>query len=324
MRTRACSAGSQDLFIVVVATVLVSPSSNSCARTDVLSRRIDIDRLAAILSEAADSEIMSRFRCLEQRDVRTKTSVVDLVTEADEAAERFITAECAKLWPEALIVGEESTAANPVLLPSLAQADLAIVVDPIDGTANFAAGLPLFAVMAAVVSGGETVAGLIYDPLGRDILRAEKGAGAFLAHGGKYIRACVAQRVPLGEMIGTGSPDCFSKEQRREVLSRIAEVRVFANYCCAGHEYWMLATGHSHFAFHGELMPWDHLAGSLIVAEAGGYVRRINGTPYRPEHVEGGLIISTDAVSWQAVRDRILPSVLDLNPSGSTTQRILS
>lgn len=272
-----------------------------------MTRSIDIDRLGAILREAARAEIMPRFRRLDEADVRTKASVMDPVTEADEAAERFIAAECAKLWPEALFVGEESAAADPALLPRLAGADLAIVVDPIDGTANFAAGLPLFAVMAAVVSGGETVGGLIYDPLAGDTLRAERSAGAFLDRGGERIRARVAESVPLGEMIGTGSPDCFPKEQRRDVLSRMAEVGIFANYRCSGHEYWMLATGHSHFAFHGELMPWDHLAGSLIAAEAGGHVRRFNGTPYRPEHVDGGLIISTDPASWQTVRDRLLP-----------------
>jgi fructose-1,6-bisphosphatase/inositol monophosphatase family enzyme len=222
-----------------------------------LARFIDIDRLAAILGEAAEAEIMPHFRRLDAADVRMKTSATDLVTEADEATERFINAECAKLWPEALVIGEESTAADPSLLTHLAKVDLAIVVDPIDGTVNFAVGLPLFAVMAAVVSEGETVAGLIYDPLGGHTLRAEKGAGAFVDRRGEHIRARVAQGVPLDEMIGTGSPDCFPKEQRRDVLSRIAEVGAFANYCCAGHEYWKLATGHSHFALHADLMPWD-------------------------------------------------------------------
>jgi hypothetical protein len=69
-----------------------------------LARLIDIDRLAAILSEAAEAEIMPHFRRLDAADVRMKTSAIDLVTEADEATERFINAECAKLWPEALVI----------------------------------------------------------------------------------------------------------------------------------------------------------------------------------------------------------------------------
>ncbi|MGO7895836.1 inositol monophosphatase family protein, partial [Rhizobium leguminosarum] len=68
----------------------------------------------------------------------------------------------------ALFLGEESVAADPDLLGSLEHADLAIVVDPVDGTFNFAAGIPAFGVMASVISGGETVAGIIYDPMGDD------------------------------------------------------------------------------------------------------------------------------------------------------------
>jgi fructose-1,6-bisphosphatase/inositol monophosphatase family enzyme len=186
---------------------------------------------------------MSRFRRLDVSWIRAKGSSLDLVTEADEAAERVIAATCARLWPEALVIGEESTAPSSALSSRLSRAGLAIVVDPIDGTANFAAGLPLFAVIAAVVSRGKTVAGIIHDPLTGGTLYAEKGAGGFVHHGGERRRARVAEPAPLGAMIGTGPLDCFPPDQRREVLSRIAEVGVFANYRCSAHEYWMLATG---------------------------------------------------------------------------------
>ena len=99
---------------------------------------IDIDRLAHILREAAIAEIMPRFRNLSEADIRQKTSATDLVTEADEAAERWIARECRSLAPDALFLGEESVAADPALLDRLDDAELAIVVDPVDGTANFA------------------------------------------------------------------------------------------------------------------------------------------------------------------------------------------
>ncbi len=79
----------------------------------------------------------------------------------------------------ALFIGEESVAADPALLERLSGADLAVIVDPIDGTFNYASGLPLFGVMASVVAGGETVAGIIYDPMGNDWVIAEKGSGAW-------------------------------------------------------------------------------------------------------------------------------------------------
>ena len=108
----------------------------------------DLADLAAILREAAKAEIMPRFRRLGAKGVRQKTGPLDVVTEADEAAERTIGAALARRFPAAVVVGEEATSADPSRLDLLALADLAFVVDPIDGTANFAAGLPLFGVMA--------------------------------------------------------------------------------------------------------------------------------------------------------------------------------
>jgi fructose-1,6-bisphosphatase/inositol monophosphatase family enzyme len=98
--------------------------------------RHDHDRLAGILVEAARREIMPRFRKLARGDVREKASPGDLVTEADEAAERFICAELARAFPGAALVGEEATTRDPALLDRLAEAELAFVIDPIDGTLN--------------------------------------------------------------------------------------------------------------------------------------------------------------------------------------------
>jgi fructose-1,6-bisphosphatase/inositol monophosphatase family enzyme len=100
----------------------------------------DVARIAAILADAARTEIMPRFKTLAASDVRHKANVFDPVTEADEAAERAISAELRAHFPGALIVGEEATAADPSLLDRLADAPLAFVVDPIDGTRNFVAG----------------------------------------------------------------------------------------------------------------------------------------------------------------------------------------
>lgn len=272
--------------------------------------KIDIDRLAAILRDAALKEIMPRFRRLAPTDVRAKTSATDLVTEADEAAERFIMAECASTFPGAAFVGEELVAARPAALGEVGTADFVIVVDPIDGTANFAAGAPLFAVMAAVVSRGETVAGVIYDPMGDDVVMAEKGGGAVVRRSdGETVRLSVADPVGVADMVGAASHTYFEPEERRKVLSNFAGVKILANYRCAGHEHRLMATGHFHFTLYSKLMPWDHLAGALIVEEAGGYVRRFDGSRYEAGHVEGGLISATDPESWQKLRAQIFAGV---------------
>lgn len=270
---------------------------------------INVDTLAGIIRDAAEIEIMPRFRNLGDDDIREKTSAIDLVTEADEAAERFIKARCAEHFPAALFVGEESVAADPALLPRLAEADLAIVVDPIDGTSNFAAGLPVFGVMVAVVSKGRTVAGLLYDPFGKDFLLAELGAGAFMDRNGKRTRLHVAKPLPVDEMIGAGGVSHFPKQQQRTIFANLAGVRVVANYRCAIFEYWAMATGNVHFLFFAALMPWDHLAGSLIVSEAGGHVRRLDASPYLPSHVSGGLLAATDDASWKETHATLFAGV---------------
>lgn len=267
---------------------------------------IDIETLSGVLREAARAEILPRFRKLDEGMVRVKTSAIDLVTEADEASERAITKALGRLAPEAMVVGEEAVAADASLLDRALDADLVVYVDPIDGTANFAAGLPLFAVMAAVVKGGETVAGVIYDPLGDDWILAEKGGGAWQVFpDGRKVRQRYAEPVALAEMTGTASVAYLPAETKPQVLANLAKVRMFANYRCAGHEYRLAAGGNIHFIAYNKLMPWDHLAGALIAREAGAHVARLDGSAYLPQHRAGGLLVAPDAESWKALRREV-------------------
>ena len=103
--------------------------------------------VATLLRDASRAEIMPRFRKLAPDAVRTKSGPLDLVTEADEAAERVIEAGLNRLFPGCGGWGG-GDAADASLLTRLRDADLAFVVDPVDGTANFAAGVPLFGCMA--------------------------------------------------------------------------------------------------------------------------------------------------------------------------------
>lgn len=271
-----------------------------------MSHSVDIAALANLLQEAAVKEILPRFRNLGAGDVRMKSEAIDLVTEGDEAAERLIKARMDEIAPGAVFIGEESVAADPALLDKLADADLAVVVDPIDGTFNFAAGLPLFGVMASVVSKGETVAGIIYDPLGNDWVIAEKGSGAWMCRpDGSQERMAVTAGVPLEAMVGGASTGFYKQEARREVMANMAKVRIATSYRCAAHEYRILAGGHIHFLMYQKLMPWDHLAGTLIAQEAGAYAARFDGSPYLPAHVNGGLLLATDKDSWETLRREV-------------------
>lgn len=271
-----------------------------------MSVEIDIASLANALQEAAAVEILPRFRNLGEGDVRVKTEAIDLVTEADEAAERLIRARVAEFMPGALFVGEEAVAADPSLLEKLGDADLAVVVDPIDGTYNFAAGLPLFGVMLSVVSKGETVAGIIFDPMGNDWVIAEKGSGAWLCSAdGSQTQLQVVPAPELSQMVGIANTGYFEVETRRRLLNNLADVRLFTSYRCAAHEYRIFCGGHMHFLMYNKLMPWDHLAGTLISQEAGAYAARFDGSPYLPNHVSGGLLLAPDKETWTVLREKI-------------------
>lgn len=267
---------------------------------------MNIDRLAAILKQAAQQEILPRFRRLDDGMIKTKTGAFDLVTEADTNAERVITAAILAHSPNTLVIGEEAVSANPALLTSSLEDRITIYVDPVDGTANFAGGLPLFAVMAAVVQNGEPVAGVIYDPMGDDFLMAEKGCGTWQVFpDGRRIRMKFADPVPLEEMGGLASTGFLPLEQRRIVLGNLAKIKMLGNYRCAGHEYRFAAGGNIHFLMYNKLMPWDHVAGALMMRECGAHVAKFDGSDYRPSDTGGGLLIAPDKDSWDELKREV-------------------
>lgn len=264
--------------------------------------RTDALRVAAILREATAAEIMPRWRRLASGQVRAKTGPLDLVTDADEAAEKVIEAALVRAFPGCAIVGEEAASADASVLRRLKGAELAFVIDPVDGTANFAAGLPLFGCMAAAVVRGEVALAVIHDPLGDDSAIAVRGEGAFtLAADGQEAAMRVAAPVPLAEMSGCASWRYLPEAQRRRVNAGLVEVAASMSYRCAAHEYRLCAGGHVHFLQYGRLYPWDHAPGWLLHREAGGYSRRFDGSAYDPTETGGGLICTPDRASWDAL-----------------------
>ncbi|MCG7391545.1 inositol monophosphatase family protein [Microvirga sp. ACRRW] len=267
--------------------------------------------VAEILRNAAQAEILPRFRNLSEGAIRTKSSQLDLVTDADEAAERVIEADLLRAFPNAVVIGEEGVSRSPQLLDGLADADLAFILDPVDGTLNFASGLPLFGVMAAAVVKGEVVCGVILDPILDDWAVAVRGEGAWMQRQDGTTQALqVASPVPLAEMVGNVSWRYLPETLMQAVTANFPRIAMVTNLRCAAHAYRQIASGHMHFAFSSSVMPWDHAAGWLIHHEAGGYSAHFDGSPYRPINRGGGLINAPDRESWQALRDALLPSQL--------------
>ncbi len=259
--------------------------------------------LDLLLRAAARAEIMPRFRKLGGGAIRTKSGPLDLVTDADEAAEAMITQGLRRLHPGCLVVGEEAAARDPALMEGLASAPLAFVVDPVDGTSNYAAGLPLFGTMAAAVVHGEVAAAVIHDPVTDSSSIAVRGEGAW-EHGADGTRydLRVASAVPSARMTGAVSWRYLPLGLRATVLPNLRRLAQVYDFRCAAHEYRMLAAGHCHFLMFNRLMPWDHLPGWLLHREAGGYAARFDGSDYRPGLVDGGLICTPDRDSYETLR----------------------
>ncbi len=189
------------------------------------------------------------------------------------------------------MVGEESVAADPALLSTARRTPISrSSVDPVDGTANFAAGLPLFAVMASVVVEGETVAGIIYDPMGDDWVLAEQGGGAWHAAGPmapapsgqlSHVTPCRSTRWSACAR----SPFLPPEPQRRAIL-RQPRTRsgVAANYRVRRPRVPDLRRRPRCISLmFNKLMPWDHLPGTLICQGGRRLRARFDGSPYRPQ-----------------------------------------
>jgi hypothetical protein len=192
-----------------------------------------IDKVEALLREAAQRAILPRFQRLQCHEVEEK-SPGELVTAADRDAEHIISAGLKALSPAALIVGEEAAAADPALLSQVLGADEVWVIDPLDGTAHFAAGRELFAVMVALVRKGEIVLSCIFEPVAGTIRVAERGAGAYAD--GKRVRA-VDGCPPPGAIRGAILKRFISPADRARIEPRESMIgAVLPGLMCAGRD----------------------------------------------------------------------------------------
>ena len=261
------------------------------------------DAVTEILKEAAAQEILPRFRALADHEVREKRDG-DLVTVADEAAERHIERRLRDLLPGSHVIGEEAAEAEPSLLDRLDEPNAIWVVDPIDGTGNFARGKPVFAVMVALIRESATVAAWIHDPVGGRTAAAEVGSGAWLNGSRLQVAAPAAPREMTGTLhAGTFAPRALVRliQKRRDRVGAVKSLR------CAGHEYLRLASGATHFSLFTRLMPWDHAPGALIHREAGGVARTFDGADYAAHRIRAaGLLLAPDGASWQALHEVLL------------------
>lgn len=237
------------------------PLDNSGAYVTELEVAIDAAREAGVLLRAQQSKVSG---------VRHK-GIVDLVTDADLASERLIADRLATAFPDDQLLAEEGTAAGDE-----ADANRRWIVDPLDGTTNYAHGYPFYAVSIALEVAGVVQVGVVYVPALDEMFAAERGHGATL--NGAPTQVSDTDEL-IEAMLCTGfAYDPLKRSANLSPWSRfVAEAQAVRRDGAAALDLCYVACGRYDGFWERELSPWDVAAGALIVAEAGGMVTDYQG-----------------------------------------------
>jgi myo-inositol-1(or 4)-monophosphatase len=222
--------------------------------------------------------------------INNKATINDLVTEADHASERAIFEVIQQAHPEHFILSEETGA-----IPS--NSNIKWIIDPIDGTINFANGIPICCVSIGVEENGEMLMGAVYNPFMNEMFFAEKGKGAFLndkpikvSDKDNLLTSCLVTGFPYQYLDAENGPlQIFEKLIRKSIpVRRLGSAAL--DLC------WTAAGRFDGFYEH-KLQAWDSAAGYLIVQEAGGIVTDLNGEKYNP--YQPGIIATNGKIQDQ-------------------------
>jgi len=254
----------------------------------------------AIMVDAANRAILPRYQSLATHEVSEKAKD-DVVTIADSESEVILSEALSRLLPEATIVGEEAAFADPAVLDRLGDA-LCWIIDPLDGTNNFASGKPPFGVLVALAERGETIGGWILDPLTGRFCHAERGQGAFID--GERVRSkSSGQPLPIAGI----SMLYMDPGKREAVKQHIAPHYVLVDIPrCAAEQYPRLVLGQNDVSIFERTLAWDHAAGVLFLNEASGKAARPDGTPYRVDQYDlPGMIGAATPELWDDLAARL-------------------
>jgi myo-inositol-1(or 4)-monophosphatase len=223
---------------------------------------MDIERISRLLMRVADEELMPRFT----RVVGRLKADGSLITEADTAVQERMVSELRAVSPDVLLLGEEMATARQRQVLQAGQDFWCL--DPLDGTTNFATGLPYFAISLALVRNGEAAAAWVYDPTRAEIFVAERGQGARLNGTGLEIRTAPDELRECVALVDT-------KRLEPALAYRLATQSPYRSQRSLGAvalDWCWLAAGRVHVYLHGRQNIWDHAAGALVAAEAGALI----------------------------------------------------
>jgi len=226
-------------------------------------------RLGEIVIATAREELLPRFA----RVKRGRKADGSVVTEADLVVQQRIARELRVQWPETGFLGEEMSAAEQDAMLNTARPLWCL--DPLDGTGNFAAGIPFFSVSLALLEGGRAVAGIVYDPVRDECFSALHGKGTRL---NDTVLTAVQAGLTLQQATGLIDFKRLPRELAVRLVSEIpyASQRSFGSVAL---DWCWIAAGRCHVYLHGRQNLWDYAAGHLILQEAGGHALTLSGEP---------------------------------------------
>jgi|TARA_R100000501_G_scaffold5025_1_gene11073 fructose-1,6-bisphosphatase/inositol monophosphatase family enzyme len=255
------------------------------------------DQILDLMRRVSERAILPRYRNLAAGEVEDKGGN-DPVTIADKDSEALLREGLAAIDASLAFVGEETAHADPAILERLDRP--CWIVDPVDGTRNFAAGKPPFGIIIARADGGVAQSGWIYDCLTGRFCSAHRGAGAMI-DGERVASRPTGQSPPVAAI-----SLIFMEEQRRDATRRhIAPAYELVDIpYCAAEQYPRLALGTNDVSIFERTLAWDHAAGVLWLNEAGGKAARPDGSPYRVDEVgRTGLLGAASPALWDELAD---------------------
>jgi len=223
--------------------------------------------LKGMIVPAAQQELLPRFARVERQHKRDGS----VLTEADLALQSRIAAQLRQQWPETVFLGEEMTTTEQTEL--LAGGQPVWCLDPLDGTSNFAAGIPYFCVSLALLQQGEVLLGMVYDPVRDECFTACRGQGARVNGAPLRVR-------PSGLELGQTTALIDFKRLEKGLATRLVTEQPYASQRSFGSvalDWCWLAAGRCHIYLHGRSNIWDYAAGNYIFHAAGGYSSTLEG-----------------------------------------------
>ena len=242
-----------------------------------------VGRVTALIRLVADTVVLPSFRSLRPEDIQSKTTAGDpddVVTTVDHAAERFLVEQLRDIVPGAVFLGEEAVGADPALLDALPVAAAAWLIDPVDGTKNFAKGNADFGVMVALVEHGATTASWMTVPAASHpfVVVAHRGEGAWI----DGVRVSPRRSIQIPPR-GTVHTRMAPRETADAVVTRLhGRYESIPSSGSAATEYSAVIRGEKDFVIYYRLLPWDHAPGALAITEAGGLAVNLTGELYTP------------------------------------------